>query len=74
MSEAGAAEAGGPRRAPRYTGVRTFAGLPAAGIEEASRSAQCAAAVVGAPFDTATSWRPGARFAPEAGGAYATGG
>ena len=66
MSEAGAAEAGGPRRAPRYTGVRTFAGRPATGIEEASRTPECAAAVVGAPFDTATSWRPGARFAPEA--------
>jgi agmatinase len=66
MGDGGPAAPGGPRRAPRYTGVRTFAGLPAAGIEEASSSPQCAAAVVGAPFDTATSWRPGARFAPEA--------
>ena len=66
MGEAGGAAAGGPRRAPRYTGVRTFAGLPAAGLEEACDSAHCGAAVVGSPFDTATSWRPGARFAPEA--------
>ena len=46
--------------APRYTGVRTFARLPhvreLAGVD---------VAVVGAPFDTATSYRPGARFGPE---------
>ena len=46
--------------APRYTGVRTFARLPhvtdVAGVD---------AAVVGVPFDTATSFRPGARFGPE---------
>lgn len=47
---------------PRYSGVRTF-----------GRCAQLTgepegvdAAVVGAPFDTATSFRPGARFGPEA--------
>jgi arginase family enzyme len=44
--------------APRYTGIRTFARLPqvqlpAEGID---------AAVLGVPFDTATSFRPGARF------------
>lgn len=48
-------------RAPRYSGVRTFARLPhvevpAAGVD---------AAVIGVPFDTATSFRPGARFGPE---------
>src|SRR3954447_6026062 len=47
--------------APRYTGVRTFARLPhvtdAEGVD---------AAVVGVPFDTATSFRPGARVGPEA--------
>jgi agmatinase len=46
--------------APRYTGIRTFAGLPhrrdLSGVD---------VAVVGAPFDTATSFRPGARFGPE---------
>ena len=68
------------RRAPRYTGVRTFAGLaqaslqagpplragPAAPGGEESPSAAARAVVVGVPFDTATSWRPGARFGPEA--------
>ncbi len=58
-----------PRQAPRYTGVRTFAGLahvrlarPAAAGERPSPRA----AVVGVPFDTGTSWRAGARFGPEA--------
>src|SRR5450631_2291279 len=51
------------RRAPRYTGVRTFAGLPHVPIQEA---AGARAVVLGVPFDTATSWRPGARFGPEA--------
>jgi agmatinase len=46
--------------APRYTGVRTFAGLPHVRELEGVD-----AAVVGAPFDTATSYRPGARFGPE---------
>jgi agmatinase len=46
---------------PRYAGVRTFARLPqAAGPDGLS------AAVVGIPFDTATSYRAGARFGPEA--------
>ncbi|MFL5779971.1 MAG: agmatinase [Thermoleophilaceae bacterium] len=48
-------------RAPRYTGVRTFARCPlvreAEGVDVAG---------VGVPFDTATSFRPGARFGPEA--------
>jgi agmatinase len=48
--------------APRYSGVRTFARLPhakptAEGVD---------VAVLGAPFDAATSFRPGARFGPEA--------
>jgi agmatinase len=47
--------------APRYTGVRTFARLPhvpvpAEGVD---------AAVIGVPFDTATSFRSGTRFGPE---------
>ncbi len=45
--------------APRYTGIRTFARAPyvtdPAGVD---------AAIVGVPFDTATSMRPGARFGP----------
>lgn len=48
-------------RAPRYSGIRTFARCPhvtaAEGVD---------VAVVGIPFDTATSRRPGARFGPEA--------
>jgi agmatinase len=53
------------RRAPRYTGVRTFAGLEHVPLELlAGRPAD--AVVVGVPFDTATSWRPAARFGPEA--------
>ena len=48
-------------KAPRYTGVRTFARCPhvreVEGVDVAA---------VGVPFDTATSFRPGARFGPEA--------
>lgn len=47
--------------APRYSGVRTFARCPhVTGTEGVD------VAVVGVPFDTATSRRPGARFGPEA--------
>jgi agmatinase len=46
--------------APRYSGIRTFARCPHVrdvdGVE---------VAVVGVPFDTATSYRAGARFGPE---------
>src|SRR5437868_7150394 len=49
-------------RAPRYTGIRTFARLPHVELPQAGVDA----AVVGIPFDTATSFRPGARFGPEA--------
>jgi agmatinase len=47
--------------APRYTGIKTFARCP-----YVSRPEDVDVAVVGVPFDTATSYRPGARFAPEA--------
>ncbi len=48
--------------APRYTGIRTFARCPhvdplADGVD---------VAVIGVPFDTATSFRTGARFGPAA--------
>jgi agmatinase len=47
--------------APRYTGIRTFARCPHVrevdGVD---------VAIVGVPFDTATSYRAGARFGPEA--------
>ncbi|MDX6716018.1 MAG: agmatinase, partial [Baekduia sp.] len=48
--------------APRYSGVRTFARLPQVGLPHDDVDA----AVVGVPFDTATSFRAGARFGPEA--------
>ena len=47
--------------APRYTGVRTFARCPLAPSPEGVD-----VGVLGIPFDTATSFRPGARFGPEA--------
>ena len=47
---------------PRFAGVRTFARLPH--IEVPAPDVD--AAVVGVPFDTATSFRSGARFGPEA--------
>jgi agmatinase len=47
--------------APRYTGVRTFARCPQAEGPEGVD-----VAVLGIPFDTATTNRPGARFGPEA--------
>jgi agmatinase len=48
-------------RAPRYTGVRTFARCPLV-----DGPADVDVAAVGIPFDTATTNRPGARFGPEA--------
>jgi agmatinase len=48
-------------RAPRYAGVRTFARCP-----HVRELGEVDVAVVGAPFDTATSFRSGARFGPEA--------
>lgn len=47
--------------APRYTGIRTFARCP-----HAESPAGVDVGFVGIPFDTATSFRPGARFGPEA--------
>jgi agmatinase len=51
---------------PRYSGVRTFANLPHIPLAAAPRDERVDAAVLGAPFDTATSFRPGARFGTEA--------
>lgn len=44
---------------PRYAGIATFARLPR--IEEVPRAD---VAIVGIPFDTGVSYRPGARFGP----------
>lgn len=49
------------REMPRFSGVRTFARLP-----HTTELASVDLAFVGLPFDTATSFRPGARFGPEA--------
>jgi agmatinase len=46
---------------PRFAGVRTFARLPHVGLPRDDVDA----AVIGVPFDTATSFRTGARFGPE---------
>ena len=48
-------------RSPRYAGVKTFARCPL--VEEPDG---VDVAVLGIPFDTATTNRPGARFGPEA--------
>ena len=48
--------------APRYTGPRTFARLPHVPVPHDDVEA----AMIGVPFDTATSFRAGARFGPEA--------
>lgn len=46
---------------PRFAGVRTFMRLP-----HVTDPSAADAAIVGIPFDTATSFRSGARFGPEA--------
>ena len=46
---------------PRYAGPSTFARLP-----ELRDVPKCDVAVVGVPFDAGTSFRPGARFGPQA--------
>lgn len=48
-------------RSPRYAGVKTFARCPLVDDPEGVD-----VAVLGIPFDTATTNRPGARFGPEA--------
>jgi guanidinobutyrase / D-arginase len=49
------------RAVPRFAGPETFARLPRAG-----EAGQAAVAVVGVPFDSGVSYRPGARFGPAA--------
>ena len=46
---------------PRYAGPSTFARLP-----ELRDVNQCDVAIIGVPFDAGTSYRPGARFGPQA--------
>ena len=45
---------------PRFAGPSTFARLP-----ELRDVESCDLAIVGIPFDTGTSYRPGARFGPQ---------
>ena len=49
------------RVVPRFAGASTFARLPR--LDEVDR---CDVAVVGVPFDSGTTYRPGARFGPMA--------
>ena len=44
----------------------TFAGVPAADLDEPESYATAGAVIVGAPFDGGTSHRPGCRFGPQA--------
>ena len=46
---------------PRYAGPSTFARLP-----ELRDVENCDVAIIGVPFDAGTSYRPGARFGPQA--------
>ncbi len=48
-------------RIPRFAGLATFARLPT--LEQVG---SCDVAVVGVPFDSGTTYRPGARFGPAA--------
>lgn len=48
-------------KVPRFAGPSTFARLP-----ELRDAPRCDVAVVGVPFDAGTSYRPGARFGPQA--------
>ena len=48
-------------QAPRFTGPRTFARLPYTQDLDAAQ-----VAIFGMPWDGGTSFRPGARFGPEA--------
>jgi agmatinase len=49
---------------PRYAGFATFARLPR--LEDLPAGAKADIAIVGAPFDSGVSYRPGARFGPTA--------
>lgn len=50
-----------PRLLPRFAGPQTFARLPS--LDEVGTAA---VAVLGVPFDSAVTYRPGARFGPQA--------
>ena len=50
-------------QSPRFTGIRTFMRLP---FDSEPERSGAEVAVVGIPFDTGASFRPGARFGPSA--------
>ena len=50
----------------QYGPDQTFLGVPRASLREPESLAGAEAVIVGAPFDAGTSWRPGARFGPQA--------
>jgi len=50
-----------PLKVPRYAGPATFARLPR--LDEVTR---CDVAILGVPFDSGVTYRPGARFGPSA--------
>lgn len=50
----------------RYGPSHTFVGVPRAKLDDAESWTGAQAVIVGAPFDAGTSWRPGARFGPQA--------
>lgn len=52
------------RQANMYGPEGTFAGVPAADLEDPDSLAGAAVVIVGAPFDAGTSHRPGCRFGP----------
>lgn len=54
------------RAANMYGPQATFAGIPAADIDDPASWAGAAAVVIGAPFDGGTVHRPGCRFGPQA--------
>jgi agmatinase len=54
------------RPTTQYGPSSTFLGVPAASLRAADSLADAQAVIVGAPFDAGTSWRPGARFGPQA--------
>ena len=54
------------RPATQYGPSSTFLGVPAASLRAVDSLADAQAVIVGAPFDAGTSWRPGARFGPQA--------
>ncbi len=61
------AEAHGTHRPPnRYGPGHTYLGVPQASLREPESLAGAQAVIVGAPFDAGTSYRPGARFGPQA--------